>query len=196
MRGIYLRYSVSYCCCSCAKCWLQTLLDSSSPSSVIQAAIFLSKSHKISFFCCSYSEVFANKTASSSLKELRSSSRISATLVRVLERCDYTLFERSEGIYIYIPSWWILYKLFGCKESRTQTTFTMKVIYLAEYSWLAWYHNFWMMGDSGWQGKARYPPYPCHSTSKCWGPRQYSQVVRNEEWNIIIYLLDHTQILN
>ena len=62
--------------------------DSSSLSSVIRSAIFLSRSHKIFFFHCSCSRVFISKTASSSLKGVVGSpSSISATLLRVLERC-------------------------------------------------------------------------------------------------------------
>ena len=56
--------------------------DSSSLSSVIRSAIFLSRSHKISFFHCSCSRVFVSKTASSSLKGVVGSpSSISATLL-------------------------------------------------------------------------------------------------------------------
>ena len=49
--------------------------DFSSLSSVIRSAIFLSRSHKISFFRCSCSRVFVSKTASSSLKGVVGSPR-------------------------------------------------------------------------------------------------------------------------
>ena len=57
--------------------------------SVIQAAIFLSRSCKISFFRCSCCKVLASKIASSSFNGVAGSpSSISVMLARVFERCD------------------------------------------------------------------------------------------------------------
>ena len=123
--------------------------------------------------------------------------------VRVLERCDLRIsslggvkaFKFLHGGYCYH---WSAVRIVEHKN--------------AHYEWLLalrgtiGFHGitaseFWVAVGSGVRLR-KYPLNPGHSISKCWGLRQYSQVVRIEEQNKkeqnymnAIYLIDYTQAL-